>query len=491
VVISSSAEAVAINSEGGSRRSTARRLRTRRTVEVPKALEYVFLALLAWLPLPIGGHADWAAALAATLTGVLLVVWLVVAWRRALPLDVPFVFLPAALLVAGVAVWSVLQVTPGVLPAAWNHSIWTEVEAYGLAVEGVVSLNKGASFDALMRLFAAVGMFVLAFALAQRESQARRLLTVLLAIITGYALIGIGQELTGLRLSGSDAYRANVVSTFINRNHFATYANLGLVIAMGLMIEPLLRGDSSRKEPLGRRIAQAIATVFEERRYPLMAAVIILLAVIGSASRGGLLSLIGAVLFLLLLVFLVGRATRGTKLLIAAGVFGVGGLIVWLTGDVLLERFQAIFAADTLGDVDGRIAAWEMTLAAIAERPLLGYGYGAYQELFFLAHGPELGVVGVFDHAHNDYLQAAAELGLPAAGALWLALLLVWGLCLVGALKRRRRWVYPLVASTAGVLVGLHAIVDFSLLMPAVAMTFAAILGIGCAQSRSYRSARG
>jgi hypothetical protein len=123
--MSSSAEAVAINSEGGSRRSTARRLRTRRTVEVPKALEYVFLALLAWLPLPIGGHADWAAALAATLTGVLLVVWLVVAWRRALPLDVPFVFLPAALLVAGVAVWSVLQVTPGVLPAAWNHSIWT------------------------------------------------------------------------------------------------------------------------------------------------------------------------------------------------------------------------------------------------------------------------------------------------------------------------------------------------------------------------------
>jgi len=488
--MSSSAETVAINSEGGARRSTARRSRTRRKAETPKALEYAFLALLAWLPFPIGGHADWAAALAATLTGVLLLAWLIVAWRRALPLDVPVVLLPAGLLVAGVAVWSVLQVTPGVLPAEWNHPIWADALAYGLAVEGVVSLNRAASFDALMRLLAAVGMFVLAFALAQRESQARRLSTVLLAIITGYALIGIAQELTGLRFSGSEAYRGNIVSTFVNRNHFATYANLGLVIALGLMIEPLLRGDSSRKEPLGRRIAQAIATVFEERRYPLMAAVIILLAVVGSASRGGLLSLIGAVLFLLLLVFLVSRATRGTKLLVAAVVFGGGGLLVWLTGDVLLARFQAIFAADTLGDVDGRIAAWEMTLAAIADRPLLGYGHGAYQELFFLAHGPELGVVGVFDHAHNDYLQAAAELGLPAAGALWLALLLVWGLCLTGALSRRRRRVYPLVASTAGVLVGLHAIVDFSLLMPAVAMTFAAILGIGCAQSRAYQDSR-
>lgn len=49
--------------------------------------------------------------------------------------------------------------------------------------------------------------------------------------------------------------------------------------------------------------------------------------------------------------------------------------------------------------------------------------------------------------------------------------------------RRRRR--YPLVASTTGVLVGLHAFTDFSLLMPAVAMTFATIPGIGCAQSRA------
>lgn len=486
--MSSSADTMSIDRDGQARRTTAKRSRSQKSSDTPKALQYATLVLLAWLPLPIGGHADWAAALAATLTGVLLLAWLVVAWRRSLTLAVPFVLLPAALLVAGVAGWSVLQVTPGVLPAEWNHPIWEEVAAYGLAVEGVVSLNRSASFDALMRLLAAVGMFLLAFALAQREAQARQLLMALLVIITGYALFGIAQELTGWRLSGSDAYRGNIVSTFVNRNHFATYANLGLVVALGLMIEPLLRGETNRDERFARRVAQAIATIFEERRYPLMAAVIILLAVIGSASRGGLLSLIGAGLFLLLLMFLVSRATRGTKLLVGAVTLGGGGLLVWLTGDVLLDRFQVIFAAETLGEIDPRIQAWEMTLAAIAERPLLGYGHGAYQEMFFLLHGPELGAAGIFDHAHNDYLQAAAELGLPAAGALWLALLLVWGLCLIGTIARRRRRVYPLIASTAGVLVALHAITDFSLLMPAVSMTFAAILGIGCAQSRSSRS---
>lgn len=491
---SSSAEMAMAEELPGSERDKSRhasRRARRRANDAPRALHYATLALLAWLPLPIGGHADWAASLAACLVGVLLALWCIAAWRRSLSVEVPAVLPLAALLVAGVAGWSILQVTPGVLPSEWSHPIWAEAAADGLEVEPIVSLNRSASPDALMRLLAACGMFLLAFVLAQRESQARRLLNALLVIVTAYAVFGIAQELTGWRLSGSDAYRGNIVSTFVNRNHFATYANLGLMIALGLTLEPLLRGKAGREGRIGVRIAKAIATVFEERRYPLMAAVVILLAVVGSASRGGLLSLVGAGLFLLLLVFFVSRAKRATKLLAVAATVVAAAIVVWLTGDVLLSRFQAILAADTLGEIDARIAAWEMTLAAIAERPLLGYGHGAYQELFFLFHGPKLGQAGVFDHAHNDYLQLAAELGLPAAGAMLLALVMLWGLCLHGAIARRRRRLYPLVASAATVLVALHAVVDFSLLMPAVAMTFAAVLGIGCAQSRSRADTRG
>ena len=469
-------------SRSGERRS--RKGVRRSSSEAPTWLVYATIALLAWLPLPIGGIADWAAALAATLTGLLLLAWLIVAWWRSLPLTMPLVLPLSALLVMGVVAWSVLQATPGLLPAEWNHPIWEQARQSGLDVAGVVSLSRTAWHDALLRLIAACGMFLLAFVLAQREAQARRLLHAVLAIVVAYAVFGLLQELTGMRLSGSDAYRASVVSTFVNRNHFATYANLGLVIALGLMIEPLLRGDAAKQGRWTMRVAKAIGTVFEERRLPLMAAVILLLAVIGSASRGGILSLAGAVIFLLALVFLAGRAKRSTKVMASIATFGAGFLVVWLTGDVLLERFQVIFAADSLSEIDGRIAAWAMTLDAIAQRPWLGYGHGAYLEVFYLHGGPELGAIGIFDHAHNDYLQLAVELGLPAAGALVLAYVLLWGHCLAGVFVRHRRQTYPLVAATAGVLVALHAIVDFSLLMPAVAMTFAAILGIGCAQAR-------
>ena len=472
------------------RRRSGRRRRSHVAPDVPAGLTVSTLVLLAWLPWPIGGHAEWAAALAACATALLLIVWCVVAWRRRLDVAVPVVLLPAALAAVAVIAWSVLQVTPGVLPDEWAHPIWTLAGSYGLDNVPVVSLNRSGGLDALLRLVAAFAMFLLAFALAQTESRARRLLEVLLGVITAYAVFGIIQELVGWRLSGSQGFRSTVVATFVNRNHFATYANLGLLIAMGLLLEPLwLAGRQSAQATLKVRIARALGLIFEERRRVLLAAVVLLLASIGTNSRGGILSLAGAVLFGLLLVLLTSRARAGTKLLVTVASVGTLTAALWLTGDALIERFRSIDTSAGLTEVDGRIAAWQMTLEAIRERPWLGHGHGAYQEIYFLHHPADFRG-GVFDHAHNDWLQAAVELGLPAASALWLAIGLVWGACFVGALRRRRRRVFPFVSATAGVLVGLHAIVDFSLLMPAVALTFAALLGIGLAQSQPRLSER-
>ncbi len=460
-----------------SRRGKRRRRRTK--TALPRPLLFATVALLAWVPLPIGGQPDWAASLAACLVAGLLLAWCVVAWRRSLQPQVPVVLPMAALLLAGVSAWSLLQVTPGLLPEAWSHPIWERAAAAGLDVEAVVSLNRSASGDALMRLLAACGMFLLAFLLAQREADARLLLVAILAIITGYAAFGLADQLLAWRLAEGVGFRSTVSSTFINRNHFATYANLGLVIALGLVLEPLLRGQVEASDnKLGRRLAAAITLVLEERRYPLMAAAILLLASVGSNSRGGFLSLIGAAAFIFLLVLLVSRVRTATKLQVILASLAALGLVVWLAGGNLLERFGAL----DLGEGESRLLAWEMTLDAIHERPLLGYGHGTFIEIYYLFNDSYFGF-GVFDHAHHDWLQTAAELGLPAASALWLAELLLFGLCVHGALARRRRRLYPLVGAGACCVVALHAVTDFSLLIPAVALTFAAILGIGCAQS--------
>ena len=51
--------------------------------------------------------------------------------------------------------------------------------------------------------------------------------------------------------------------------------------------------------------------------------------------------------------------------------------------------------------------------------------------------------------------------------------------------------VYPAVLAACSVLVGVHALVDFSLEMPAVAATYALLLGVGCAQDDQGRPGRG
>ena len=60
-------------------------------------------------------------------------------------------------------------------------------------------------------------------------------------------------------------------------------------------------------------------------------------------------------------------------------------------------------------------------------------------------------------------------------------------LCVSGARNRGRDWVYPATGVAATVLVAIHSFFDFSLQMPGIAINYACILGVACAQSYSSR----
>lgn len=55
--------------------------------------------------------------------------------------------------------------------------------------------------------------------------------------------------------------------------------------------------------------------------------------------------------------------------------------------------------------------------------------------------------------------------------------------CARGLAKRRRSALYPSLALSASALVAAHALLDFSVEIPGIAITFATILGVGCARS--------
>ena len=57
--------------------------------------------------------------------------------------------------------------------------------------------------------------------------------------------------------------------------------------------------------------------------------------------------------------------------------------------------------------------------------------------------------------------------------------------CIRGLRERGKDWVYPAVGIAATALVAIHSWFDFSLQIPAVAMSYACIMGVACAQSYS------
>jgi O-antigen ligase len=148
----------------------------------------------------------------------------------------------------------------------------------------------------------------------------------------------------------------------------------------------------------------------------------LLLVLLGTNSRGGLIALaasVGGLLALGALDALRKRLDRRVLLLALGGAAGLAAVV--LAAVLLIGRSEARWSGDML-----RVNLWRGATTLIAEHPLFGVGVGMFGRAYREVRDPTL-VDNRFSTAHNAYLNGAAETGLigAAAGAL-LALTLAW-----------------------------------------------------------------
>jgi O-antigen ligase len=153
--------------------------------------------------------------------------------------------------------------------------------------------------------------------------------------------------------------------------------------------------------------------------------------------------------------------------------------LVIFNGETLNERVSLLLDSGTTDAV--RLTLWAAAEHMIADAPWLGLGLGTFQDAYPLYATQVLPFV--MDKAHCDYLEFAAGIGLPAAIAWWLAIMWLVVVCLRGVRSRHRDRLYPLIGIAATILVAVHSSVDFSLQLPAVALLYATLLGLGVAQA--------
>ena len=444
------------------------------------------LALLVLAPLPFGSNRPWAWSLVAIGVALTLLIWSVGVYRTPGPVRIPWRrHLPATIAFLLAIVWFFLQAS-GLTPSVWDHPLWAEAaNSLGLeTISGAISLNPNASFDGAMRLLAYGGVFWLTLHFCRSRKRTKQLLWAIVISGTLYATYGLVVQFGGsntILWFDKWAYENVVTSTFVNRNNFATYAALVIMAAFGLLTR---KADEAAELGIANRagIAHILDSLGPQIFGLFLALFITGTALLLTASRGGILSAgIGIFVFLGGLVLYKRRRIRRT--IVFAGIVLLGGvMLLSFSGSEVIQRLN-----QSSDDLSGRGKIWETTREAIAERPWLGTGLGTFSDVAIRVRHKDLPPqASPFLRAHNGYLEMILEGGLIGFGLVMAALVWLTGWCFYGIVVRHEDGVYPCIGLAATAVVASHAYVDFSLQIPAVAMTYAAMLAVGCAQANRH-----
>jgi O-antigen ligase len=452
-----------------------------------------FLFVLAWAPFPYGSNRPWAELALGLGLGSILLVWSAVALtgitavipqlrRLALPALCIFVALGWAV-VQSLDLEAVATLT-GINLTALAHPIWSMTAvALGSGSGAYISVDPELTRHGIYAGALSVAAFLIAFELARDRERAQILLTGIIVVALLYAASAMAAfyakfDFQSWLMPDPRSASNRMAGPFVNPNHFATFMSLGAIAAFALFTETLRQAivwDRGARL-LARTGLQAITGV---SALWLAVIVTIVSALLLTQSRGGVIAFFLGTIALIVALAMGRRANTGEasgQRAMAALLVAVLGIAAAVSADPLLGRVRDQGVNDS-----ARAAMANSTVEAIQASPLLGHGFGTFERYYpYYSDGT---VSGTIDEAHNDLLETLADLGLPAGLAYLAAPILLAWMCFQGCLNRRRDRVFPAVGFAASVVVGVHAAVEFSLQVPAVAVTYAALLGLGVAQS--------
>lgn len=348
------------------------------------------------------------------------------------------------------------------------------------------------------KLLALVLVGMMLFSHLTSERRLRVLVQVLIGIGVACALFGLIRQATQGESHGfllPALLPREGYGQFINKNHFAYLMEM----AGGLLLGQIAVGGVRR----GRLFIYAVM------------AALLWMALVLTYSRGGIFSLFGQIFVLLLLLRVrasdtdgasdhgqphvslqPGRTLGGLALKVAfvvCLVFGLALSVVWVGGDVLMTRLEALPADVQMESADPhagvrRTEIWGATWRMIKAHPLAGVGFAAYSVGITRHH--DASGKWTPEAAHNDYLELLASGGLIGTA------LFVWfAITFTRRARHRLRCAKGFSrAAVIGALTGLsgvliHSAVDFGLHITINALFFVALVVIAIAHVPAGASA--
>ncbi len=410
-------------------------------------------AVIAFAPFAIGSAPRWAAVTAAAMC-LVCAVPLVRSRRVASERSPLLIFL-------GLAVgFTALQLVP------WPALLVAQIAptTYQLLVDNAAALGESAprammlSLDppaTLLELAKLAGYAAFAFAclrIAVTREGRRWLLTAVALVGGAMAAVALAHYAVGAK-SVFGVYvprqaQARVFGPLLNPNHLSGFMALVAPISVGLAVRS--RGRA-RALFIGVAVACSGAALL-------------------SSSRGGAIALVlglgvaGAIMF-----FRRNRVRAPIRKPpmsagIAMGVVAFCGLLLLgtLTAGGVIEELSATRVGEVTAK-RSKFGAWRSAVVLLRDHRWTGVGRGGFEASFTRVHDSG---ERTFSYLENEYLQAAVDWGIPAAGGLAIALILV----MIAALRRADASALEAGAFGGLMALGLQSAFDFGLELPGVAL---------------------
>lgn len=409
--------------------------------------------ILIWAPIPLGSNRPWAWALLHALIALGGIWHLFQVARNKAPLfPKPW----QLMLLAGpalIVVYLLLQST--------------------CFIPGVCSVDP---YQTNLMLEKSLYLLLFTYLLSQHchtQQQLKIILTCILISGGFQAIYGSLLHLSGLDLSPvfgiPEGEKAR--GSFVYQNHYANYLALCLSIAIGWMLSEL--STSKQKVPLAKWL-RAFAELILSRKLLLRLAIILMVVgLVLSRSRMGNAGFFTALGIVAVLALFIYRRPPPLLKWLVLSIFILDMLLIGSMFGVekVKQRMQ-----ETSFVSEARDEVVLHSLPLLEDQGLTGTGGGTFYTVF--PRYQQQSYSGFYDHAHNDYLQFAIELGWPVTALLgaWLLLALWQGLYVM---NKRRTKLYQGVAfgcCMAWVHMMMHSSVDFSLQAPANSLLFMTIL---------------
>lgn len=258
-----------------------------------------------------------------------------------------------------------------------------------------VFLSPARNFELIYNFFGIVGLYVLTYILIGQNIRTKEqminlakalALSAFFVVLYGYFQYIFGVDIADMKWVDGEAFpelRKRIFSTLENPNVLAGYLDVMICLALGMFLK--ISGST-------QKIILAVV----------IAALTACLAM--TYSRGAFLSIA--------IVFVICGIVKDRRLLI---------LFIILTASIIysdstfLQRILSIFTTSTDSSEGLRVGIWVSTISMIADHPFVGIGWGAFKFVYPQYNYYLQDTTQTIYHAHNLYLQTAAEVGIVGA----------------------------------------------------------------------------